>query len=130
MVITVLCFIQLLFVVGYSSQEKFCFRHATCWLPEYNWEDVYEFTPEDVSRFEEIIRSTAHLILEFSQEEGGENASGLEDRVLLGLLLGERRKTSNYRLRVHFQAPGPCSCARTVEPALPEPDVHVQLHRK
>ena len=60
-----------------QPDEKFCFRHATCWLPEYKWEDVYEFTPEDVSRFEEIIRSTAHLILEFSQEGGGENASGL-----------------------------------------------------
>lgn len=60
-----------------KPDEKYCFRHATCWLPDYDWEDVYHFSQEDIRKFEEIIKSTAHLIMEFSQEGGFENASNL-----------------------------------------------------
>ena len=42
--------------------EKLGFRHATCYLPGYRWED---------------IESTAHLILQFSQEGGFDNAANL-----------------------------------------------------
>lgn len=59
-----------------TPDEKYCFRHATCYLPDYTWEDIYHYSPEDIERFLEIIKSTAHLILEFSQEGGIENASG------------------------------------------------------
>ncbi|MCC8167840.1 MAG: hypothetical protein LIO37_00660 [Clostridiales bacterium] len=59
-----------------KPDEKYCFRHATCWLPKYKWEDVYQFNERDINRLQEIIRSTAHLILEFSQEGGLEHASG------------------------------------------------------
>lgn len=58
-----------------KPDEKYCFRHATCWLPDYTWEDIYMFSNEEIDCFQEIIRSTAHLILEFSQEGGLENAS-------------------------------------------------------
>ena len=58
-----------------KPDEKYCFCHATCWLPDYDWEDVYHFSQEDIRKFEEIIKSTAHLIMEFSQEGGFENAS-------------------------------------------------------
>ncbi len=60
-----------------TPDEKYCFRHATCYLPDYSWEDIYQFSPEEIERFAEIIRSTAHLILEFSQKGGFENAAGL-----------------------------------------------------
>lgn len=60
-----------------TPDEKLCFRHATCWLPEYKWEDIYGFSDEEVSKFQEIIESTAHLILEFSQEGGFDSASNL-----------------------------------------------------
>ena len=59
-----------------TPYAKYCFRHATCWLPEYKWEDVYQYSDEDLKKFEEIIRSTAHLIIEFSQEGGFDSASG------------------------------------------------------
>ena len=59
------------------SDERYGFKHATCWLPHYTWEDVYHFSEEEIKQFEEIIRSTAHLIIEFSQEGGFENASNL-----------------------------------------------------
>lgn len=58
-----------------TPDEKYCFRHATCYLPEYTWEDIYHFSDDKIAMFDEIIRSTAHLIMEFSQEGGFNNAS-------------------------------------------------------
>lgn len=58
-----------------APDEKVCFRHASCWLPEYRWEDVYGFSDKEIARFQEIIESTAHLIMEFSQEGGFDCAS-------------------------------------------------------
>ncbi len=58
-----------------TPDEKYCFRHATCWLPDYKWEDVYHYSDDDIAKLEEIIRSAAHLIMEFSQEGGFDNAA-------------------------------------------------------
>lgn len=60
-----------------TPDENVCFRHAACWLPDYTWEDIYHFSQDDIERFQEILKSTAHLILEFAQEGGFENASNL-----------------------------------------------------
>lgn len=46
-----------------KPDAKFCFRYATCWLPEYKWEDIFEFSEDDIARYQEIIESMAHLIL-------------------------------------------------------------------
>lgn len=45
-----------------------CFHHAVCYLPKYTWEDVFGFTDQEIRRYQEIIQSTAHLILQFSKE--------------------------------------------------------------
>jgi len=58
-----------------TPDEKYGFRHATCRLPDYKWEDIYHYSQEEIERFQEIIKSTAHLILEFSQEGGFDNAA-------------------------------------------------------
>ena len=58
-----------------TPDEKVCFRHASCWLPEYRWEEIYGFSDEEIAKFQEIIESTAHLIMEFSQEGGFDCAS-------------------------------------------------------
>lgn len=58
-----------------KPDEKYCFCHATCWLPDYTWEEIEHFSDEIICEFEEIIRSTAHLIMEFSQEGGFDNAA-------------------------------------------------------
>lgn len=60
-----------------KPDEKVCFKHATCYLPDYEWEDVYEFTQSEIDKYEKIIKSTAHLIIEFSTQGGFDNASGL-----------------------------------------------------
>lgn len=49
-----------------TPDENSCFRHATCWLPEYTWEDIYEYSADDIARFQEIIESSAHLIMKLS----------------------------------------------------------------
>ena len=53
------------------------FHHATCFLPGYQWEDISGFSQKEIARFQEVLESTAHLILEFSQQGGFEHASGL-----------------------------------------------------
>lgn len=53
-----------------TPDEKYCFKHATCWLPDYTWEDIFHYSDEEMDRFDEIIHSMAHLIMEFSQEGG------------------------------------------------------------
>ena len=60
-----------------KPDAKDCFHHATCYLPGYHWEEVSGFTPAEMERYQEVIESTAHLILQFSQEGGFDNASGL-----------------------------------------------------
>ena len=60
-----------------KPDEKDFFHNAVCWLPAYQGEDINGFTPEEIAKYEEIIRSTAHLILEFSQRGGLLNASNL-----------------------------------------------------
>ena len=56
--------------------EKDGFRHATCFLPEYRWTDVVGFSDTDIQKYQQIIESTAHLIMRFAAEEGLENATG------------------------------------------------------
>ena len=53
-----------------------CFKSATCWLPDYTWENTRGFTSEEVAQLQEVIESCAHLIIEFSQTGGFDNASG------------------------------------------------------
>lgn len=58
-----------------KPDAKDCFHRLTCYLPLYELDDVYGFNEEEVKRYLEIIKSTAHLIIEFSKGKGFENAS-------------------------------------------------------
>ncbi len=51
-----------------KHDEKYCFRHEACYLPDYTWKDVYQFSNDDIKRYEDIIKSVSHLILEFARE--------------------------------------------------------------
>ena len=59
-----------------KPDEKDCFHYATCYLPDYRWEDIYGFSENEINKYLDVLKSTAHLILEFSQKGGLENASG------------------------------------------------------
>ena len=53
-----------------TPDEKYCFKHATCWLPDYTWENIKGYSNTEMAYFKQLIRNNAHLIIEFSQEGG------------------------------------------------------------
>jgi len=59
-----------------KPDEKDCFHHMTCYLPSYHITEVHGFSQNEVDRYMDIIKSMAHLIIQFSKEGGFENASG------------------------------------------------------
>ncbi len=59
-----------------KPDEKDGFHNVVCYLPQYDWCDNFGFTEEEIARYKEIVESTAHLILEFAETGGFQNASG------------------------------------------------------
>ncbi len=59
-----------------KADAKDGFHDMTCYLPSYEITSVHGFSKEEQDKYMEIIRSTAHLIMEFSKDGGFENASG------------------------------------------------------
>ncbi|MCI6799553.1 MAG: hypothetical protein MR970_08855 [Spirochaetia bacterium] len=51
------------------------FDSATCWLPDYQWEDIKGFSQKDIDYFSDIIHSGAHLLFEFARNGGFDSAS-------------------------------------------------------
>ena len=51
------------------------FHYIECFLPEYEWKNNQGFTEEDIAQFQELLESTAHIIIELAREGGLENAS-------------------------------------------------------
>ena len=39
-----------------TPDETLGFKHATCYLPKYEWEDIRGYTDKDIQRLDEIIR--------------------------------------------------------------------------
>lgn len=53
------------------------FHSATCYLPEYRWEDITGFSKEEIEKFQELLESTAHLIIRFAKQGGLGNAANI-----------------------------------------------------
>lgn len=53
------------------------FHNATCYLPQYNWEDISGYSEAEMEFFKQLIHDNAHLIIEFSRERGALNALNL-----------------------------------------------------
>lgn len=51
------------------------FQSVECYLPEYEWKNNKGFTDEDIKVFQELLESTAHIIIELAREGGLDNAS-------------------------------------------------------
>lgn len=58
-----------------TPDEKDGFHNAICIIPGYIWQSNGGYSEKEISKFQEIIESTAHLILEFSQEGGFDSAA-------------------------------------------------------
>ena len=41
-----------------KPDAKDCFHSAVCYLPDYKWEDINGFTPEEIARYQELVEST------------------------------------------------------------------------
>lgn len=59
-----------------TPDENDGFHSMTCYLPNYEIKEVNGYSDKQVEKFMEIIKSTAHLIMEFAKEGGFEHASG------------------------------------------------------
>ena len=59
-----------------KADAKDGFHDMICYLPSYEITSVHGFSKAEQDKYMEIIRSTAHLIMEFSKDGGFENASG------------------------------------------------------
>ena len=57
--------------------SELCFKTATCRLPDYTWENVTGFTSEEICGLQELVKSRAHLILEYVQLGEPDGAVGL-----------------------------------------------------
>lgn len=53
------------------------FKSATCWLPEYRWEDVEGFSDAEIAEFQEMIQSLAHTIIALARDGGFEHATAI-----------------------------------------------------
>ena len=55
------------------------FHSASCWLPDYKWENIEGFSDEEIKYFQDYLASVAHIIMQLAREggfEGGmDNAS-------------------------------------------------------
>ena len=50
---------------------------AECYLPKYEWKNVVGFSQEDIAYFQELLESTAHIIISLAREGGLSNAANL-----------------------------------------------------
>lgn len=59
-----------------KADEKDGFHYASCFLPKYEWKDIFGFNDDDIKSYQSIIEKNAHLIIEMSKNGGFDNASG------------------------------------------------------
>ena len=50
---------------------------TTCWLPDYQWEKVEGFTPEEIDGLQALVQSLAHVIIELARDGGFEHATAI-----------------------------------------------------
>ncbi len=60
-----------------KPDEKDCFHNAVCYLPDYRWESINGFSDDEIQKYQKVIESTAHLIIEFAQYGGFDHAANL-----------------------------------------------------
>ncbi len=58
-----------------TPDSKDDFHHMTIYLPDYQIEEVYRYTADEVEKYIKMIRKMAHLIIPFAAGGGFENAS-------------------------------------------------------
>ena len=59
-----------------NPDETDGFHYASCYLPQYEWKDVFGFSENEIEKYRSIIENNAHLIIELSQRGGFDHAAG------------------------------------------------------
>ena len=62
-----------------KPDEKDGFHNATCYLPKYDWTNIYGFTQAEIEYYHSILESISHIIIELSQEGGFDNAEPIQN---------------------------------------------------
>lgn len=52
------------------------FHSAECWLPDYRWDKVKGFRPEEIRAYQELLESVAHIIIALARDGGFDRAAG------------------------------------------------------
>ena len=53
---------------------EYGFKSATCWLPDYRWENIEGYTQEEIAGLQELVQSLSATIYELAREGGFEHA--------------------------------------------------------
>ncbi len=46
------------------------FHNAVCWLPKFKWENINGYSVSEMEYLKKLIKTNAHVIMEFSQDGG------------------------------------------------------------
>ncbi len=57
------------------------FYSATCWLPEYRWENIQGFSQEDIHYFQELLESVAHIFCNWQEKAESKYQKSLKIRI-------------------------------------------------
>lgn len=58
-----------------TPDAKDCFHHMTIIIPGYKIQEVFKYTPEEIDKYTNLVKSLSHLIIPFSQQGGFANAT-------------------------------------------------------
>ncbi len=46
-----------------TTDEKDGFHNVTCWLPDYDWQDINGYSEKEIEQFKQMIKSNARLMM-------------------------------------------------------------------
>lgn len=53
------------------------FHSAECYLPSYEWKNIDGFSQKEISKYDDFLKSIAHVVIELAREGGFDNAANL-----------------------------------------------------
>ena len=51
------------------------FHSAECYLPSYEWKNIEGFSNEEIVKYEDFLKSVAHIVIELAREGGFDHAA-------------------------------------------------------
>lgn len=54
-------------MITYEKAVYDGFHNATCYRPDYTWENIVGFSDVEMAYYKEFVENNAHLIIEFAK---------------------------------------------------------------